>query len=334
MKQLKMLGAGCCILLLLPLVLVTCIISFSALVLNPRIGAPTDYESSACLASPPPPLSEPITLKIITFNIADAHLFTTNRPERVREIGRILTELDPDIVGLQESFIAKDRTLLLEALAESRLKYHADYPAATVGNGLLVLSAYPIMEHYFYRYRNNNPWYKIHQGDWWAGKGIGLARIKLPDGSILDFYDTHAQAGRGDEKNAAVRFKQMGELASFLNQSRNHSGPAFIVGDFNTRMERPDLERAINEAGLKRSMTIDSGIDHIFALSDDRYDFQALDTVTITGEVQGSKGNIFLSRAPTPGELRRILFGPGEMTSISDNDGFMSIVQILPREQV
>lgn len=322
---------GCCVLLLLSLLAVVTVIVLGTLVLNPRVGAPTDFGSSPYLISPPPPVSEAVTLKIITFNIADAYLFTTNRPERVKEIGRILTELDPDIVGLQESFIAKDRKLLLEALSGSLLKYHVDFPAATVGNGLLILSAHPIVEHYFYRYRNNNPWYKIHQGDWWAGKGIGLARIELPDGCILDFYNTHAQAGRGDPDNAVVRFEQMGELAAFMNQSRNRSGPVFIVGDFNTIVERPDLERAIEEAGLKLTMTIDSGIDLVFAAEDGHYDFEALDTVAITGQVQGSKGNIFLGRAPSPKEFWRMLFGPGEMTSISDHNGFMATVQIQPR---
>lgn len=332
MKRLKLMGLGCCIVIMLPIVIPAGTIAFSAIIINPRIGTPTDYESSLFLKTPSPPLSEPITLKIVTFNIADAYLFTTNRPERVKEIGRILTELDPDIVGLQESFIAKDRELLLEALSNSRLKHHVDFPAATVGNGLLILSAFPIVEHYFWRYRANNPWYKIHQGDWWAGKGIGLARLELPDGCILDFYNTHAQAGRGDPANEEVRFEQMDELAAFMNESRNHSGPAFIVGDFNTRIGKPDLEHAIEEAGLELMMTIDSGIDMVFAAKDDNYRFEAVDTIIITGEVQGSKGDIFLARAPAPGELRRMLLGPGEMTSISDHNGFMTTVRVrVPR---
>ncbi|HDP33566.1 MAG TPA: hypothetical protein ENN29_00480, partial [Candidatus Hydrogenedentes bacterium] len=70
----KMLGVGCCTVLLLPLLLLAGVIAFSALALNPRIGVATDYKSSPLLATPPPLLTEPITLKIITFNIADAYL--------------------------------------------------------------------------------------------------------------------------------------------------------------------------------------------------------------------------------------------------------------------
>ncbi len=331
MTHTQMLAIGCAAILFLPPLLLAGIVSFTALVLNPRTGAATDYHTSALLSATPPPLIEPTTLKIVTFNIACAYLFTSNRPERMREIGRVLTELDPDIVGIQESFVAKDREILLEALSESRLQYHADYPAATVGNGLLTLSAYPIVENYFHRFRVNNPWYKMHQGDWWAGKGVGLARILLPDGAVVDFYNTHAQAGRGDAANAAVRFEQMGELAAFMNQSRTGVGPAFIVGDFNTRMGRSDLERAMSEAGLLCAMTIESGIDFIFAAEDKRYNVETLDTIAITGETRGSKGALFLSRAPTPRELWRILFGPGEMTTLSDHKGFMSTIRIHPQ---
>ncbi len=314
--------------ILLILLTLGIVVGFSALVINPRVGVDANFAASPLLAEPPPPLQAPMDLKIVTYNIACAHLFTTNRPERMRAIGELLIELDPDIVGLQESFTARERDLLLEALAESRLRYHADYPAATVGNGMLTLSAYPIVENYFHRFEHSNPWYKLHQGDWWAGKGVGLARIALPCGAILDFYNTHAQATRGDDANRAARYEQMGELARFMNASRIPTAPAFIVGDFNTKLERPDLERAINEARLKSMMTIDSGIDFIFAVDDGRYRIEALETVELIGQTQGSKAAIFLSRAPTPRELRGIYFGPGEMTALSDHTGFMSTVRI------
>ncbi len=306
------------------------VVAFSALALNPRIGVDTDFHASPLLAEPPPPLQAPMDLKIVTYNIACAHLFTTNRPERMRAIGKLLIELDPDIVGLQESFTARERALLLEALADSRLHYHADYPAATVGNGMLTLSAYPIVERYFYRFKHSNPWYKLHQGDWWAGKGVGLARIALPCGAVIDFYNTHAQATRGDDANTAARYEQMGELARFMNASRIPTAPAFIVGDFNTKLGRPDLERAISEARLTSMMTLDSGIDFVFAVDDSRYQIDALETIKLIGQTQGSKAAIFLSRAPTPRELRGIYFGPGETTALSDHTGFMTTVRITP----
>ena len=89
---------------------------FAAIAINPKTAAATDYASSTFLATPPPLLEAPLTLKIVTYNIADGYLFTTNRRERIQAIAALLTELDPDIVGLQECFIASDRELLLESL--------------------------------------------------------------------------------------------------------------------------------------------------------------------------------------------------------------------------
>lgn len=137
------------------------VILFSAVVINPRVQAEQDLARSSLLFTPPPPLSESLTLKVVTFNIADAYLFTGNRQERMRAIAAKLTELDPDLAGIQESFVEADRNLLLDSLAGSRLKHHVMFPAGTVGNGLLILSAFPIQEAFFHRYQSSNSWYKL-----------------------------------------------------------------------------------------------------------------------------------------------------------------------------
>lgn len=306
------------------------VVVVAAVFINPRVQAEQDLALSSLLSGPPPPLAAPMTLKVVTYNIADAYLFTGNRPERMRAIAAKLTELDPDIAGIQESFIAADRKLLLECLAGSRLKHHVTFPAATVGNGLLILSAFPIQEAFFHRYKNSNPWYKLWQGDWWAGKGVGLARLQLPDGAVLDFYNTHAQAGRGDPANAAARISQMREMAEFINKSRLPGGPGFLVGDMNTRKGREDLEFAVEHAGLAWAMTVEPGIDHIFTLGSPRYSYETLETVTITGSTQGSRPEFMVSRAPTPREMWDNWFGAPGTTRISDHPGFMSTIQVVP----
>ncbi len=328
---LKRAALGCSVLIFLPpllLVLLVCVLAL----FNGRVGAPTDYSKSQYLAESPPPLEEPKTVRIITYNIASAYGFTTNRPERMRAIAGVLTELDPDIVGFQEAFVKKDRALLLDELSGSRLQHFVRFPSGTVGNGLLIASAWPIVEHYFHRFEQSNPWYKLWEGDWWAGKGVGLARIELPGGGVIDFYNTHAQAGRRHPTGyREVRTAQMQGLSRFVAETATGSGPAFVVGDFNTKPDRDDLQLAINKLDLERVMRIDSGIDHIFAVSNPRYRFEVLDTQVIKGKVQGSKGHVFLARPPTLQEARSIYFGPGEMTILSDHSGFMSTVRIVPQ---
>ncbi len=322
------LGCGLPILLVLlsPLLIICALGPF-----NGRVGAPTDLENSPLLKEPPPPLEAPQTLKLITYNIADAYGFTSNRTERVTAIAKRLCELDPDIVGIQEAFIQKDRDLLYTELAPSRLKHHVRFPSATLGNGLLILSAFPIEEAYFWRFTRAGHWWAVWEGDWWAGKGVGLARLRLPGGGVVDFYNTHAQAQRGGSPyNLDARKAQLIEMAQFITDSRCGTAPAFAVGDINTVRTNEDYSLLMQGANLSRVMNIPSLIDHIFAANDPHYRFETLDSLEIQGTTQGSEAVTFLGAPPTWPELKRILFGPAEETSFSDHAGYMSTIRIVP----
>src|SRR5690606_22364249 len=142
---------------------------------------------------------------------------------------------DPDIVGFQEAFIARDRAVLQQRLAGSRLTQFQYYASGSVGSGLFIASAYPIRETWFCRFIDSNPWHKFSEGDWWAGKGVALARIELPVG-MVDFFNTHAQAGYGNPAYDLVREKQMTQLAGFVNDARLRTAPALLVGDMNCRI--------------------------------------------------------------------------------------------------
>ncbi len=275
---------------------------------NRYVGIDTDFSGSRFLAASPRPLKNAFTLKIATFNIQDLYFAAQDRLARMRHIGRILSELDPDIVGFQESFIASDRAILIEALSHSRLKYHTYYPSGVAGSGLLISSAWPIREAYFLRYSVSGPASRVWEGDFWGGKGVALARVESPAG-MLDIYNTHAQAGYGRPEYRIVRQQQMEELATFVNASRTGTAPAFLVGDMNCRIDQEDYETAVNTATLARAMSIDSGIDHIFAVQDEQYHFDVRDTIRIWETIT-----------------------EGERTfHLSDHAGFMSEIEILPK---
>jgi endonuclease/exonuclease/phosphatase family metal-dependent hydrolase len=295
---------------------------------NARVDAPTAFATSRLRAEPQRALAGPLELRVVTFNIADGYGFTNNRSERMRAVAKTLRGLDPDLVGLQESFVEKDRALLLAGLAGSRLAHHVRFPGATVGNGLLILSAFPIEEAWFHRYASNNPWWRLGEGDWWAGKGIGLARVRLPDGSLLDFFDTHAQAGRDNPANELVRLAQMEELARFVREARIPGVPALVVGDFNTRPAAPDYALAVRETPLIRMMTVDSEIDHVFAVPDAALVYEALGTEEISGTLATPRPEMFLDRAPTLGEIGTMLFGPPGTSRLSDHPGYLARVRI------
>lgn len=320
-------AVGAALFVLLAPVLIVCALA----PFNGRVGAGTAFAGSALLDVPPEPLEKPVTLKLATYNIANAYLFTFNRPERMRGIARKLIELDPDLVALQEAFIKRNRKILYGELADSRLKYHVRFPSATLGNGLLILSAFPIAEAYFYRYTRAGKWWKVWEGDWWAGKGVGLARVRLPGGGCIDFYNTHAQAPRRNNPyNVSVRASQMRELAAFINASRCKTAPAFLAGDLNTTPKNGDYQRLRQEAGLVRVMDLPSHIDHVFAADSPHYRFQVLGTVEISGRIQGSEAAVFLVKPPTWEEFKKMVLRPAEQTPLSDHPGYMTTVRVLP----
>ena len=278
---------------------------------NAWTPAETDLSESALLTAPPTALDQPVTLVLATFNIQDLMVVGRHRPERMRAIGAMLTEFDPDIVGIQESFIEPDRQVLLDALANSRLKYHHYFRSATVGSGLLTLSAYPITEAHFYRYQHDGKWYKPYHGDWWGGKGVSLARIQLPDDAgYIDFYDTHAHAGYLNRAEyLGVRKAQMHEMAAFLGASATQVSPAFLVGDMNCAPGGPDFQIALEEAQLVRLMAVGSGVDHIFGVRNPRYTFEVLDSQPIR---------------------KAVPIGPNRRVRLSDHTGYLSTIRITP----
>ena len=276
-----------------------------AAMFNGRTDMVTDLRKSILLTQPAAPLAGETVLKVVTFNIQDLYIAGRNRVARMKAIGETLRNLDPDIVGIQESFIEKDREYLLAQLENSRLAYRQYYKSGTVGCGLLVLSAYPIVETFFHRYEQNGKWYKFYHGDWWAGKGVALARIALPQG-VIDFYNTHAHAAYGSTEYDGVRRFQMGSLAKFILDSWTRTAPALLVGDMNCAPGSIQYNTLVAGAKLQRLMNVESRIDHIFAAPSANYECEVLETTAITGNV------------------------PSQVTPLSDHPGYMSTIRVKP----
>lgn len=290
--------------------LLLAVLEFRVWLTKDSVGVETDYKGkSALLKSPVAPLHAPLTLKIATFNIQDTWVVGQNRPERMRAIGTKLSILDPDLVGFQEAFIEKDIAILKEELKSSRLQHWQYYPSGAVGSGVLIASVWPIVEVFFHQYTVAGQWWKIYQGDGAAGKGVGLARVQLPDGAgYIDLFNTHAQAGYGNSYYDVVREQQMTEFGQFISGARLPTCPTFAVGDLNARIGEPDYEAAIKNGKLKRLMLKESRIDHILAVDDPAYSYEVLDTEEIAEHFS----------------IR------GKELELSDHSGWMSTIRITP----
>ena len=258
-------------------------------------------------------LAQNLTLKVVTFNIQDTYVVGKHRPERMQAIAATLCELDPDIVGFQESFIYEDRKVLMDRLIKgSRLKYHQYYPSPVAGSGLLISSAYQIVDKSFHRFEASNPFYKVWEADWWGGKGVALAKIKLPeDAGILNLYNTHTQADYEKADYEVVRSNQLSNLAKYVRETKGNQSPSILIGDMNCLSGDVEFQSLVSEADLMHMMSIDSGLDHIFALRDSLNAFDVLKTTKIQAEIVVKEA----------------------VTALSDHLGYMTTLSITPRNK-
>jgi len=100
----------------------------------------------------------------------------------------------------------------------------------------------------------------------------------------------------------------MWELAQFVNNSHSEATLALLVGDLNSKIGENAYQIALEGADLVRLMSLDSRVDHIFAVRDAEYTFELLDTVRIDGSI----------------------LVDGTEVTLSDHSGYMSIVQVIP----
>jgi len=285
---------------------------------NGHIGVTADPANSAYHSAPPPALADPVTLRVMTFNIQDLGVVAQDHVPRMKAIARKLSELDPDIVGFQESFTADHRAILTAELqAQTRLVYFQYYSSGIGGSGLLTASALPIEEVYFHRYTVANPWWKVWEGDWWAGKGVSLARVRLGNGALFDLFNTHAQAGYGNPAYTVIREQQMAEAAEFINACKLPNVPAVLVGDLNCRVGDPDFERVYAGASLMQLRTMTGGIDHILGVQAPGHTFEVTETVRVAER--------FTVREFDPYEA-----DPERTSHLTDHPGFLSVIRITP----
>jgi len=305
-RVLKFLVILSLLLLLLP-VAALFVLSF----FNTRTEISAAFTESVVLHGEEGVLQSPLELKVATFNIQDLPFIGENRPERMRAIAMKLLVLDPDVVGFQEAFVEADRNLLIAELKNTRLQHHQYYGSGMVGSGLLISSAYPIEEAWFTQFAESGPWFKLWEGDFWAGKGVALARLALPDGlGYLDFFNTHAQAGYGNPYYKQVRLAQLRQMAQFINDARAIRLPGLVVGDINCRPDSEEYNALVSESGLVRLMTLDSGIDHIFGIENDAYAYEVLETHEIAERVRVNQKEF----------------------DLSDHSGYISTIRISPKE--
>jgi endonuclease/exonuclease/phosphatase family metal-dependent hydrolase len=174
------------------------------------------------------------------------------RRERIAAIGRALADGALDLVGLQEVWYEEDQQVLAKQAARAGLVHSYVFCSGVVmGSGLMVLSRFPILEVAFLEFRLKGRPERIDQGDYYVGKGVGLARLQSPAGP-LDFYNLHPVAQyQPDESDlyAAHRAASIYEAAQFINR-HSIDIPALVACDLNAQSHQLGYRLMSRLAGL------------------------------------------------------------------------------------
>jgi endonuclease/exonuclease/phosphatase family metal-dependent hydrolase len=144
-------------------------------------------------------------------------------PDRLRAIGA-------DIIALQEVYHASDRARIAAALAR-------DYPycfAASarwslIGNGLMLLSRYPILSGKFSLYDSTPLSLRLL----WE-QGFLAADIQIGGLEPITVFNIHLSAGKpfGDFESPNTRERRAWEISQLL--AATNGGNVILAGDFNT----------------------------------------------------------------------------------------------------
>jgi sphingomyelin phosphodiesterase 2 len=181
---------------------------------------------------------QPVTsINILTLNCWGLKYISKYRSERLGEIGRRLAEFSPqlEIVGLQECWTYADYASIRKQTRHI-LPYGKFYHSGIFGGGLVILSKWPLEESSMFRYPLNGRPTAYFRGDWFVGKGVATARIRMPGGQPVEVFNTHLHAPYEREPNDSYichRTAQAWEIARLMRDASERGSLVIALGDFN-----------------------------------------------------------------------------------------------------
>ena len=143
----------------------------------------------------------------------------------------------PSIVGLQECWTQQDYLAIREQTKDV-LPYGKFYWSGIFGGGLAILSKWPIVESSMYRFPLNGRPAAFYRGDWYVGKGVASARLRIGPGAkdVVEVFCTHLHAPYEKEPNDSYichRTAQAWEIAKLMRHAAERGHMVLGLGDFN-----------------------------------------------------------------------------------------------------
>lgn len=184
-------------------------------------------------------LELPASLRVISLNCWGLKFLSKHRHARLTEIGCQLASASPEpsIVGLQECWTQQDY-LAIRKLTKDVLPYGKFYWSGIFGGGLAILSKWPIEESSMYRYPLNGRPAAFFRGDWYVGKGVACARIRIGPAAkdVVEVFCTHLHAPYEREPNDSYichRTAQAWEITKLMRHAAERGHLILGLGDFN-----------------------------------------------------------------------------------------------------
>ncbi|KAL1595049.1 phospholipase C type enzyme [Paraconiothyrium brasiliense] len=181
----------------------------------------------------------PSTLRILSLNCWGLKYISKLRNERLSEIGNQIAAADPppDIIGLQECWTQQDYNVIREK-TKHLLPYGKFYFSGIFGGGLVILSRWPIEESSMTQYPLNGRPAAFYRGDWFVGKGVAYARIRMGPTrrDIAEVFCTHLHAPYEAEPHDSYichRTAQAWEITKLMRGAAERGHLVIGLGDFN-----------------------------------------------------------------------------------------------------
>ncbi len=194
-------------------------------------------------------LSEPIELSVLSYNThgLPAWIAFDDPAARLLRIGHLANAYD--VALLQEDFAHHEQLLegathpVVERGNAARFSLQGLLSplCGDCGSGLTILKRFApqyMVEVHREAFERCSGWLFFTTGsDCWATKGILSTRLRLANGTEVDFYDVHLDAGQtpGDQR---ARAHQLERLRARIQQ-RTDRQALVVGGDFNLRSDIP-----------------------------------------------------------------------------------------------
>ncbi|OBZ87048.1 Inositol phosphosphingolipids phospholipase C [Choanephora cucurbitarum] len=179
-------------------------------------------------------LDPPKQLTVLSLNCWGLYVVSKKRKFRLEAIADKISQEDYDLVALQEVWMPSD-VELIQQKTQSTLPFAKHFYSGALGSGLVILSRFPILSSSYLQFSLAGRPFKIFQGDFYVGKGLGSVCIDHPDIGLVDVYTTHLQASYGQKDDyEAQRITECWQIAQAVRNSAAQGRHVILAGDFNS----------------------------------------------------------------------------------------------------